>query len=102
MIGYYHLPIKKGTISQQEQLHIADESELKDALYSKTIEKVKYLSFKNANIMVRNCHFRQHQKMANKSNANCASCSHISQSKTEATPPFKFLFIKTGPLAFWN
>lgn len=50
MIGYYHLPIKKGTISQQEQLHITDESELKDALYSKTIEKVKYLSFKNANI----------------------------------------------------
>lgn len=50
MIDYYRIPIKKGTITQEEKLHIADDSELKDALFNKSIEKVKYLSFKNSNI----------------------------------------------------
>lgn len=31
-------------------MHINDDSDLKDALYNKSIEKVKVLSFKNANI----------------------------------------------------
>lgn len=37
MIEYYKIPNRKGTIREKERLHINDESELKDAIYSKSI-----------------------------------------------------------------
>lgn len=48
MIEYYKIPVRKGEITQKETLHLSDDSELKDAIYNKSIEKVKILSFKNS------------------------------------------------------
>jgi hypothetical protein len=50
MIDYYRLPAKKDKISSAELLKITDDSELKDAIYNKSIEKAKILTFKNSNI----------------------------------------------------
>lgn len=50
MIDYYRLPIKKDKTSHSETLKIADDAELKDAIYNHSIEKAKVLSFKNSNI----------------------------------------------------
>ncbi len=50
MIDYYRLPQKKGKIASSESMKIIDDSELKDAIYNKSIEKAKVLSFKNSNI----------------------------------------------------
>lgn len=50
MIDYYRLPVKKDKISNTELLRIMDDSELKDAIYNKSIEKAKVLTFKNSNI----------------------------------------------------
>ena len=50
MINYYRIPSKKGAIAKDEFLHISDDADLKDALYSKGIEKAKILSLKNSNI----------------------------------------------------
>ena len=50
MIQNYRIPVKKGVISKEEYLHVSDDSDLKDALYSKIIEKAKVLSFKNSNV----------------------------------------------------
>jgi hypothetical protein len=50
MIDYYRLPQKKDKINATELLKIVDDSELKDAIYNKSIEKVKVLTFKNSNI----------------------------------------------------
>jgi hypothetical protein len=50
MIDYYRLPAKKDKISSSELLKISDDSELKDAIYNKSIEKAKILTFKNSNI----------------------------------------------------
>ncbi len=37
MIEYYRIPSKKGVLKQEEQLHISDESDLKDAIYNKSL-----------------------------------------------------------------
>ena len=50
MIQNYNIPVKKGTIKKEEYLHLSDDSQLKDVLYNKSIEKAKVLSFKNSNI----------------------------------------------------
>lgn len=50
MIQNYRIPVKQGAFKKEEFLHISDDSELKDALYSKSYEKAKVLSFKNSNI----------------------------------------------------
>lgn len=50
MIEYYRIPVKKGAFSKADKLTITDDADLKDAIYNKSIEKAKYLSFKNANI----------------------------------------------------
>ena len=50
MISYYRPPQQKGRIPMSEQLKINDEAELKDAIYNKSLLKIKILSFKNSSI----------------------------------------------------
>ena len=50
MIDYYRLPALKAKITNKDLLKVIDESELKDAIYNRSIEKVKAISFKNSNI----------------------------------------------------
>ena len=50
MIDYYRLPVRKDKVSASEQLKLLDEAELKDAIYNRSIEKAKALSFKNSSI----------------------------------------------------
>ena len=50
MIDYYRVPQKQNNIAQHERLKLLDDSEIKDAIYNKTIEKVKVLSLKNSNV----------------------------------------------------
>jgi hypothetical protein len=37
MIDYYRLPVNKDKITTSERLKITDDSELKDAIYNKSI-----------------------------------------------------------------
>ena len=50
MYEQYRFQHKKKNNKISERLHLSDDSDLKDALYNKSIEKVKFLSFKNSNV----------------------------------------------------
>lgn len=50
MIDYYRLPEKKDKLTQKEVLKVTDDADLKDAIYSKAIERARVLSFKNSSI----------------------------------------------------
>jgi hypothetical protein len=50
MMEHYRLPVRKDKVATSELLKIVDDAELKDAIYNRSIERAKVLSFKNSNV----------------------------------------------------
>lgn len=50
MIDYYRLPQKRDKLTQKEVLKVVDDADLKDAIYSKAIERARVVSFRNSSI----------------------------------------------------